>query len=489
MIDAAVGRASQAAARDGRDRQAALRPDRPARAGPVSAAGRAESALAWFDLQSGELTTAVAAESWPGHPPGTPGISRQRFALSHDDAWLAVVAAADEPGEQGGNRGPQSDLWRVPLAGGKPELIVHWPARIHDVCWRADDQALFIATERGGVHHDLWEVPLDRCRRRGAEAHVRPGRRKQPQRLGRRPLAALHRQPPRPDAARRSATWPAARSRSSRPSKRNFGSPDRLGRAEGRRGQPTTRPRPPASCSATRTASATRRPARCTACSAATCTSTCTITSGSSCPPASTRPLAARGPEHRAARQTFVVRAGETTSVTLRLERWTNQRADGWVSGENHIHANYGYGQWYNSPATMRLQCEGEDLTVANFMVANSDGDGVFDREFFLGRPDPLSTDRTILYWNEEFRSTIWGHMTLLNLQAAGRADLHRLQAHDAPARRAHQRRHRRPHARAGRPRQLHAPGQQPAGPLRQRLLRQGNARSTSPWARSTRST
>jgi hypothetical protein len=50
-------------------------------------------------------------------------------------------------------------------------------------------------------------------------------------------------------------------------------------------------------------------------------------------------------------------------------------------------------------------------------MVANSDSDGVFDREFFRGRPDPLSTPRTVLYWNEEFRSTIWGHMTLVNLK------------------------------------------------------------------------
>src|SRR5262249_57751411 len=107
------------------------------------------------------------------------------------------------------------------------------------------------------------------------------------------------------------------------------------------------------------------------------------------------------GVEHRIVRQTFGIRGGETAKVTLNIERWTNQRAEGWVSGENHIHANYGYGHWYNSPATMRLQCEGEDLTVANFMVANSDGDGVFDREFFLGRPDPLPTARTILHWNE----------------------------------------------------------------------------------------
>ena len=50
-------------------------------------------------------------------------------------------------------------------------------------------------------------------------------------------------------------------------------------------------------------------------------------------------------------------------------------------------------------------------------MVADTDGDGVFDREIVRGRPDPLSNEQTVLYWNQEFRSTIWGHMTLLNLR------------------------------------------------------------------------
>jgi hypothetical protein len=65
----------------------------------------------------------------------------------------------------------------------------------------------------------------------------------------------------------------------------------------------------------------------------------------------------------------------------------------------------------------MLLQCAGEDLAVCNLMVANSDSNGIYDREHFRGRPDPLSDERTVLYWNEEFRSTIWGHMTLLNLK------------------------------------------------------------------------
>src|SRR3989454_11134219 len=91
-------------------------------------------------------------------------------------------------------------------------------------------------------------------------------------------------------------------------------------------------------------------------------------------------------------------------------------RSRGWFSGENHIHANYGYGAWYTTPASILDMCEGEDLNVCNLMVANSDGDGVFDREFFRGRLDARSTSRTLLYWNQEFRSTIWGHMTFANL-------------------------------------------------------------------------
>jgi dipeptidyl aminopeptidase/acylaminoacyl peptidase len=88
---------------------------------------RERLSLAWYDLKSGELSSPLPPGSWPGYAPGTPGLARQRFALSHDEKWLAVVSTADEPGEQTGNRGPQADLWKVPLSGGNPELIVHWP--------------------------------------------------------------------------------------------------------------------------------------------------------------------------------------------------------------------------------------------------------------------------------------------------------------------------------------------------------------------------
>jgi hypothetical protein len=103
--------------------------------------------------------------------------------------------------------------------------------------------------------------------------------------------------------------------------------------------------------------------------------------------------------------------------VTVELERWTHQAKAGWYSGELHVHANYGYGSWYNTPETMRQQCVGEDLNVCNLVIANSDADVVFDRPFFRGGPDPLSTGEHILYWGQEFRSTFWGHVTLSGLE------------------------------------------------------------------------
>src|SRR5207247_9117731 len=122
------------------------------------------------------------------------------------------------------------------------------------------------------------------------------------------------------------------------------------------------------------------------------------------------------GMEYRDFHREFEVKSGESLTLDVSLERWTDMAARGWYSGENHIHANYGYGAWYHTPQSTLDRCEGEDLNVANIMVANSDGDGVFDREFFRGQPDSASRPRHIIYWNEEFRSTIWGHLTLVNL-------------------------------------------------------------------------
>jgi hypothetical protein len=124
-----------------------------------------------------------------------------------------------------------------------------------------------------------------------------------------------------------------------------------------------------------------------------------------------------RGPEYHRFEQKITVPAGRTAQARVALKRWTNPPARSWYGGESHIHANYSHGEWYSTPETMRLQIQGEGLHVANFVIANSTGDGVFDREFFRGKPDPVSSPQHVLYWNAEFRSTLWGHLTMYNLK------------------------------------------------------------------------
>jgi TolB protein len=358
--------------------------------------------LAWFDVESGAFQSVLQPPAWG------------RYALSPDGRWSAYTQTMDEPGQQGGNNGPQADLWKIPADGGKPEKIIRFPSRIHDLCWRADNRSVIVVSELGGAHYDLWEVPVNSRRdfeklTFGQADEDRPSLSKddlwlvytdnrsgptgfvvRDQQTGEERTVAVDRLDFRKptgtirllvrDAGSKKAM--IARISLQKDKGKYYAPPGSLYRILRDYGH-----------------------------------FYCDGSAKWSVPAGKYRLRAFRGPEYKPADQVIDIVAGQTRELTVDLERWTYQAKEGWYSGENHIHANYGYGQWYNTPASMFQQCSGEDLNVCNFMVANSDTDGVFDRAFFRGRPDPLSTSETILYWNQEFRSTLWGHMTLVNLR------------------------------------------------------------------------
>ncbi|MDE2943390.1 MAG: CehA/McbA family metallohydrolase [Gemmatimonadota bacterium] len=123
-----------------------------------------------------------------------------------------------------------------------------------------------------------------------------------------------------------------------------------------------------------------------------------------------------RGFEYEPVAQTVEVRAGEWTNVDVRLERWIDMAADGWYSGDNHIHPNYG-GHYFVTPLDLGNKALAEDLNVANGMIANYWANSrVEDLEHFLGHPHPHPDPRTIVYYNEEYRPNFFAHMSLLNL-------------------------------------------------------------------------
>jgi len=121
-----------------------------------------------------------------------------------------------------------------------------------------------------------------------------------------------------------------------------------------------------------------------------------------------------RGLEHRPFRETVTVAPGDTVRVAAALERLDDLRARGWVSGDLHVHMNYG-GTYRATPETLRGQAEAEDLHVVENLIVNKE-QRVPDVSLFTGGPDPASTPDTLLRHDQEFHTTFWGHVGLLGL-------------------------------------------------------------------------
>jgi len=344
------------------------------------------------------------------------GTRRAAYTLSPDGEWLYFGVQYDHSGQQGGNNGPQTDIHRIPSQGGKAEKLFQWPARIYHLCVSANGQGLFAMTDRGTAHNDIWHLPLQA------------------------PLGGAKKL----SFGIADDDWPVV----SRDGKSVFFTDNREGATALRLHDLRTSAQRDLKISAIDYGSPLKRMLFKIGSSRAHENAAWRVSikrknGGYHFPPGTmyhisaglghfiqrgdleiTLPTGAYeirifgGPEFQADLTDVVLSAGSgTQTFHSTITRWTDTRSSGWYSGENHIHANYGYGQWYNSPRSMLDMCEAEDLHVANLVVANSDGDAIFDREFFAGGPDPLSTDKTLLWWNEEFRSTIWGHMTLFHLK------------------------------------------------------------------------
>jgi len=96
------------------------------------------------------------------------------------------------------------------------------------------------------------------------------------------------------------------------------------------------------------------------------------------------------------------------------LRRLIDFPAQGWFSGDLHVHMNYG-GHYRNTPARLRFQAEAEDIHVAENLVVNKEG-RIPDVEYFSPGLDPVSTKTTLVKHDQEFHTSTWGHTGLIGL-------------------------------------------------------------------------
>ena len=86
------------------------------------------------------------------------------------------------------------------------------------------------------------------------------------------------------------------------------------------------------------------------------------------------------------------------------------------LSADLHVHMNYG-GHYRSTPETLLAQQEAEDLDVVYNLLVNKE-ERIPDIPYFKpgGGADPASGKR-LLFHAQEFHTSFWGHMGLLNLE------------------------------------------------------------------------
>jgi TolB protein len=105
----------------------------------------------------------------------------------------------------------------------------------------------------------------------------------------------------------------------------------------------------------------------------------------------------------------------EETVVHLARLDWNSPQNAQWISGDLHVHMNYG-GMYRNSPANLLEQAGCEDLGVVNNLIVNKE-QRFPDLVYSGAGLDRKSYADVLLIHGQEFHTSYWGHRGLLNIE------------------------------------------------------------------------
>ena len=115
----------------------------------------------------------------------------------------------------------------------------------------------------------------------------------------------------------------------------------------------------------------------------------------------------ARGFEYEPLRAVVNIEPGQR-ELTLRIKRWTDMNAQGWYSGDSHVH--------FVGAQGAHREAQGEDLDVVNLLQSQW-GSLFTNTEDFTGRPSVSENGDSIVYVGQENRQHFYGHLILWGLK------------------------------------------------------------------------
>ncbi len=123
-----------------------------------------------------------------------------------------------------------------------------------------------------------------------------------------------------------------------------------------------------------------------------------------------------KGFEYKVEKKSVQVAANGSSRLTIHLQPF-NVPSDShsrWASADLHVHMNYG-GSYRNTPANLAAQESAENLSLIANLIVNKE-QRIPDIAYFRTSPDPVSTPDHWLLHSQEFHTSYWGHLGLLNL-------------------------------------------------------------------------
>jgi TolB protein len=123
-----------------------------------------------------------------------------------------------------------------------------------------------------------------------------------------------------------------------------------------------------------------------------------------------------RGFENHFDQHKVEVKPDSTAQLTVRLAPLVGEMdtTSHWVSGDVHVHMNYA-GTYRNTPSHLVEQASAENLGIVEDLVVNKE-QRIPDMAYFSPQLDPASTADHLLLHGQEFHTSYWGHLGLLNL-------------------------------------------------------------------------
>jgi TolB protein len=123
-----------------------------------------------------------------------------------------------------------------------------------------------------------------------------------------------------------------------------------------------------------------------------------------------------KGFENRVEKRSLQVASGEHAKLDIRLTplQIPADAKSRWISGDVHVHMNYG-GTYRSTPKHLVAQADAENLSVVEDLIVNKE-QRIPDIAYFSSTPDPASTATQVLLHGQEYHTSYWGHLGLLNL-------------------------------------------------------------------------